>query len=150
MSTVTLGTTPTGLTMWVIDAAPFTASVTSDAPFPSAPELLFDSGTSWPATLSSDGMTAAWLRTAQDVADLLATSPRRATLRDPDTHHVWAHGSVYITRVNPGDGPAGALPPGGAITVDHLDGAVHIAYTVTEPTIADHGNGTATIGGGSS
>lgn len=131
MSALTLGKAPAGLTLWLIDAAPFAASVAATEPFPAPPELVFDGGTTWDATLSDDGLTASWLRTAQHVADLLNTEPRRATLRDPDTHHVWAHGTVYTTRVNPGDGPASALPPGGSITVDRLDGTTHITYHTT-------------------
>ena len=48
MPDLTLGATPARLTVWLVDAAPFAGSVTADNPFPTAPELVFDTGTVWP------------------------------------------------------------------------------------------------------
>lgn len=128
MPDLTLGSTPPRLTVWLVDAAPFAGSVTADNPFPAAPELVFDAGTVWPATLDAESTTAAWLHPAAAVEALAVLGPRRVTLRDPASHHVWAHGTVYVARVVDNGVPS-TVAPGGSITVDTLDGNVSITYS---------------------
>ena len=145
MSDLTLGTTPARLTVWLVDAAPFAATVTGDNPFPAAPELVFDTGTVWPATLDTQATTATWLRAPAQVATLADAQPRRVTLRDPGSHHVYAHGTVYVSRVVD-EGDPSTVPPTGSVTVETLDGGVSITYSGSA-AMTDNGNGTTTIGG---
>lgn len=133
MATLTLGRTPPTLTVWLTDAAPFADAVTADPGWPAAPELVFDDGTVWPATL--DGATASWHQAAATVGALVEQRPRRVTLRDPGSHHVWAHGSVHVSRVVD-HGDASLVVPGGTVESSTTAGVTSIVYNVTGGTVS--------------
>lgn len=118
MPSVTLGTTPPRLTVWLVADAPLTATVTANEAWPAPPELIFDTGTTWASTLSTDNLTAAWALSAAQVGALADTGPRRATLRDPGSHTVYAHGTVYTSRVVESGEPSLVVGGASTLTVD--------------------------------
>ena len=101
--------------------------------WPAAPELVFDSGVVWPATL--EGATASWFKAAADVEALAESRPRRVTLRDPGSHHVWAHGAVHLARVVE-SGEASVVVPGGTVETATTAGVTSIVYNVTGGTVS--------------